>query len=151
MAEVPESVRIGLENIGPDLHCRYNRKGKAVESAATDVNGNPYILEYQPRWELWDKDAHGNEYMVTTLEGPDGEYVPLGEWVIEYFQLINPANYGGDMSKMIEALVDSPNRDVERVGEKAFEELLDYFADHMWHQHNRGSRVVVPNNQILGV
>lgn len=146
MAEVPESVRIGLESIRPTLHCRYNRKAKAVESAAVDVNGDPYILEYKPRWELWDKDAHGNEYKITTLEDEDGGFIPLGEWVIEYFQLINPANYDGDMHKMIEALVDSENRDTERLNESTFEDLLDFFADLMWKEENRGSRSVVPSH-----
>lgn len=144
MAEVPESVRIGLASIRQSLHVRYNRKAVPVESATTDVNGDPYVLRYEPRWELWDKDEHGQEYKITTLSGPDGEFVPVGEWVIEYFQLINPENYGGDMHKMVDALVDSHNRDVERLGEETFKELLDFFADLMWHEEGADSRISVP-------
>jgi hypothetical protein len=149
VAEVPESVRIGLASIKPTLHVRYNRKAKAITGAAVDVNGEPYVLKYEPRWELWDKSEGGREYQITTLEDPDGGFIPIGEWVIEYFQLINPANYGGDMSKMIEALVDSPNRDAQRLAEKTFEEVLDFFADFMWHEKTRESRITIP--RIAGV
>lgn len=142
--EVPESVRIGLENVRSTLHARWNPQGKAVGERSFDVNGVPRVVEWEGRWELWDKGvATGEDYKVVTLE-KDGQYVPLGEWVLQLVYDINPANYDGDLHKMIEALVDKPNEDVARLGREQYGELLDYMADLCWSEKTRGSRVVVP-------
>lgn len=142
--EAPESIRIGLANIRPTLHLRWNRQARVVGEASFDVNGNPRKVEFDPRWEIWDTDESGREYRVTTLEGPKGEFVPPGEWVLELMALINPANYGGDLHKMVEALVDKPNARVEKLAEDRYRELVDYFADLFWSAASSGSRITVP-------
>jgi hypothetical protein len=144
--EVPVDVSVGLANVRPTLHVRWNPTARPVSGASFDVNGEPRKVVYDPRWELWDKDEMGAEYRVTVLEGPKGEYLPLGTWVLELVALINPANYGGDLSKMVEALVDKPNEDVARLGDKAFEHLTEYLADLSWHNNTRHGRVTVPSS-----
>jgi len=144
--EVPESVKIGLANIRPTLHARWNPTGRQTGGFSFDVNGNPRQKTYDPRWELWDTDEFGNTYKITTLEGMNNEYLPLGEWVVEYMQLINPARYDGDLHKMIEALVDSKNEAVEKIHKDVFDHIAEYFADRQWSEEHKGSRIVVPNH-----
>jgi hypothetical protein len=142
--EVPEDVRVGLANIRPTLRAKLNRTARVVGRASFDANGAPRKVEHDPRWELWDTDEDGREYRVTTLEGPDGGFIPLGTWVLQLMHDINPANYGGDIHEMIERLVDRPNQDVERLGQKTYEEFLDYLADLCWAEGSRSSRITVP-------
>jgi hypothetical protein len=142
--EVPESVRIGLANISPSLHARWNPRAVLKRGWSFDVNGQPRGREYEGRWTLWARDVFGVEYKVTTLVAPDGGFIPLGDWVVEMMNFMNPERFGGDMSKMIEELVDKPNEDVSRVGERQFRELVDYLADLCWSEVSQGSRITVP-------
>jgi hypothetical protein len=143
--EVPVDVAAGLASVRQTLHVRWNPTAQVVGERSFDVNGNARELSHEPRWELWDRDELGVEYKVATLDGPDGGFLPLGTWVLELVALINPANYDGDVHRMVEALIDKPNADVARLGEKCFEQLTEYLADLSWSGHNRGSRVVVPS------
>lgn len=138
--EVPEDVRIGLANIRQTLRARWNPLAKVTEEWSFDANGEARHKKHEGRWELWDTDESGRDYKITMLE-KDGQYVPLGMWVVALVQQINPANYDGDMHRMIEALVDKPNHDIERLGQQQFEELTDYLADLQWHVNTPKSRV----------
>jgi hypothetical protein len=142
--EVPEDVRVGLRNIRAGLHARWNPLARFQSGHSFDANGDPRKVEYDPRWELWDTDEFGVEYRITMLEGVDGEYVPLGTWVLELMHTINPANYGGDMHRMVEQLVDRPNDSVAKLGDRTYEDVLDYLADLCWSEGSRGSRIVAP-------
>jgi hypothetical protein len=144
--EVPEDVRIGLANIDPTLHARWNPLARVVGGHSFDVNGNPRHLTHDSRWELWAKDVFGKEYRITVLEDEQGGFVPLGHWVVDMMNFMNPANYDGDLSRMVEKLVDAPNRDVERVGKRQFEELIDFLADLCWTEETKGSRITVPQH-----
>jgi hypothetical protein len=143
--EVPVDVAAGLASVRQTLHVRWNPTAQVVGARSFDVNGNARQLTHEARWELWDRDEFGVEYKVATLEGPDGGFLPLGTWVLELVAQINPANYGGDIHRMVEALIDKPNADVARLGEKSYEQLIEYLADLSWASESRGSRVVVPS------
>lgn len=142
--EVSLDVRIGLANIRPTLHLRWNPLAKVLREWDFDANGNARKKVHDPRWELWDTDETGRTYKVMTFEGNDGEFLPQGSWMIEAFQLINPANYDGDIHKMIEALVDKPNAKVDQLKKEEYENLVEYMADLTWSEKSRGSRVAVP-------
>jgi len=142
--EVPEDVKVGLANIRPTLHARWNPLAKVVGERSYDANGMPRQLDHDPRWEVWDTDESGREYRVAMLEAPDGTFLPLGAWVLKLMHDINPANYDGDMHRMIQHLVDQPNEDVGRVSDQSYEDLLEYLADLCWSRETSGSRIAVP-------
>lgn len=126
--EVPESVVIGLRNVRPTFNLRWNPKARNIGERSFDVMGNPREITWDGRWELWDTDNMGIDYPVMTLEDKHGDFMPPGDWLVETVNMINPARYGGDVSKMIEELVDKPNLELERLGEKSWEDLVDSLA-----------------------
>lgn len=142
--EVPESVSLGLASIKPRLHARWNPQGKVLDGRSFDANGKPRHRTYEGLWELWDVDESGNTYRVCQLIGPDGGFIPLGDWVVDLVRLINPERVGGDMHRLVGELVDRPNEDVARLADWAFEDLLDYLADRCWTEKTQRSRIVVP-------
>lgn len=134
MPTVPDHIAEGLRSIREGLHLRYNPRAKIQRAGEFDVHG-AVLSEpvYDPRWEVWDKDPEGGEYKVMTVQGPDGSFRPPGEWLIELIQMVNPARYGGDVSRMVRAIVDDPNRTVTEVADEDFEDLIDQ-AVH-WHHY----------------
>jgi hypothetical protein len=137
---------IGLLGIRQTLHLRHNPAAVQVGERSFDVNGRPRHREFEPRWELWDTDAHGNEYRVMTLQSPEGGYLPPGYWLVELVRLIDPARYGGNLDKMIEALVDSPNTRLDALSKGSYEDLVEDFAERFW--HGKGTRISVPRSLV---
>lgn len=128
MPEAPEHIAEGLRNIRSGLHLRWNPRAKVRRKGEWDIYGN--LREepvYEPRWELWDIDPEGGEYKVMTLQGPDPdrEFREPGEWLLELVRLFDPARYGGDVGRMVRAMVDDPNRRALEVAEDDFEDLVD--------------------------
>lgn len=108
MPEVPESVRIGLENIRPGMHLRWNQKGKVVTPGGYDVTGGVFTPpEYEPRWEVWDTDPQGVEYHVMTLQTIDGDFRQAGEWIVFHLRRMNPENYDS-IQHMMQVMIDEP-------------------------------------------
>jgi hypothetical protein len=128
--EAPESVVLGLRGIRAAFNLRWNSTARSVGERSFDVNGKPREIAWDPRWELWDTDEFGAEYRVMVLEDESGAFVPPGEWLVDLVNLINPARYDGDMEKMIQALVDDPNENVRKVGERQFESLTEHLAEY---------------------
>jgi len=131
----PEDVVIGLRNVRDTFDLRFNRTAKVVGGASFDVNGNPRKPEFEARWELWDTDPAGNEYKVMTVEKEE-KYVPPGYWLVELVRLIDPARYGGDLSKMVQALVDEPNARMDALDEDHLNDLIEYLGDMFFMQKN---------------
>jgi hypothetical protein len=127
--EAPKDVEIGLRSIRPAFRLQLNKQGKLVGGHSFDVNGNAREREYEPRWELWDTDVHGNDYRVAVIQDKDGGFMPPTMKFVEFMNLVNPEKYGGDASKMIQALVDSPNDQAASLGAQTFENLVEYLGD----------------------
>jgi len=143
MPRAPEDVTIGLKNVRPTMELRWNGAAKQVGERSFDVNGVPREKEYEPRWELWDTDPHGNEYMITTLEDQSGRFKEPGMWLVELIRTCDPARYDGDLGKMCEALVDLPNEIIEGMAEKSYEDFVNNMAETVYRSST--SRVTVPS------
>lgn len=144
--EVPFDVAESLRSIRSTLRLVYNPTGKLVGGHSFDVNGQPREKLYEPRWELWDTDANGVDYKLTTLEDVEGGYRPPDQRIVELVRLINPERYDGDISKMIEALVDEPNNYIEGLNESRFEELVEHLGDLYW--TNKTPQIAVPKTIV---
>lgn len=145
--EASTDVVIALQGVRPTMRLVHNPQGKLVGGRSFDVNGKPREKLWQPRWELWDTDADGVEYKVTTLEDENGEFRHPDQRLVELIRLINPERYGGDLHKMVEALVDEPNNYVEGLSDKSYEELVESVADRCWSAktpHIAVPRTIVP-------
>src|SRR5690606_38221316 len=128
MPEVPEPLAGGLKTARSGRHPRWTPRAKVPPKGEGDIYGN--VREEPacgPRWELWDSDPEGGEYKVMTLQGPDPdrEFREPGEWLLELVRLFDPARYGGDVGRMVRAMVDDPNRRALEVAEEDFEDLVD--------------------------
>lgn len=126
---LPEGLEEDLRGVREGLHLRWNPRSKVVRAGSFDVYGNvAEAPKYDGRWELWDRSPEGVEYKITTLEDDDGHYKPPGRWLVEFLHTINPANYDGNVSKMMTALVDNPNRSMLEASEKEFEDMVEQAA-----------------------
>ena len=124
--EVPEHIAEGLSNIRETLHLRWNPL--AVLRRPGDIDANGHVVteaEYEPRWELWDTDADGKEYMVMRVQTVEGEFRPVGEWLVEHIWKIHPARYGGDVHKMVQAQIDDPDTLRELGTQKDIDNLIE--------------------------
>lgn len=128
MPEAPESVLIGLRSIRETFQLRWNPTAKRITPGSFDASGVVIPAEWDPRWELWDKDAEGREYMVMQLQTRGGEFRAPGAWLVELMNKLNPARYDGDVSKMIAALVDDPVNRLEEVGDADADDLFEMVA-----------------------
>jgi hypothetical protein len=142
MMEAPADTAIGLKGIRETMHLRHNPTARVIGERSFDVNGKPRELTYDPRWEVWDVDPQGVEYLVMTLEDERGQYKPPGSWLVELMNMCNPARYDGDLSKMIQALVDNPNDHVSSLAEKSFSDMCEGLAD--MHYGDWNTKVSVP-------
>lgn len=132
MPEVPESVAIGLRNVRETLHLRWNPQAVRVKPGYIDASGTVIPAEWDPRWELWDIDAHGKPYKIMTLQHNDGSFKPPGDWLVELINFLNPARWDGDPHKMIAALVDEPVNRLEEVCDADAEDLFRAVASWGW-------------------
>ena len=127
MPEIPESVRIGLQNIRPTLDLRWNPKGRLTKPGHYAVAGfDP--PEYDPRWELWDVDSEGKPYRIMVVERVDGSFKPVGDWLVERVRFVNPERWGGDPNKMIAALIEMEEERRETLMDRDFETLAEATA-----------------------
>lgn len=130
--EAPLHIVEGLKGIRSGLHLKWNNAAKYIPGTGWDAHGKIKDAGYEPRWEVWDEDAQGKPYRVMTLESPTGEFLPPGEWLIEHINYRNPERFGGDVEKMLKALVDEPN-DIRRyASQKGVKEMHEYIANWWW-------------------
>lgn len=122
---VPESVEEGLRAIRSGLHLRWNPKGAVKVPGGYDAEGGVIEPVYEPRWEVWDVDPQGAEYRICTIQTREGEFQPADERVVRHLQIMNPENWGGSVARMIEELVDEPERLRELGTEKDFDDLAE--------------------------
>jgi hypothetical protein len=123
----PESVELSLKNVRSTLRVIWNPMA-VRRPTSFDAMGRPRDMEYEPRWELWDTDAEGLDYMVTRLQEEDGSFREADQRLVDLVNLINPERYGGDPSKMLQALVDAPNERALEGEEKMFRDFASAAA-----------------------
>lgn len=127
--EVPEHIAEGLRNIRSGLRLQWNPRAVLTAAGGLDANGlKVKDPEYEPRWELWDTDPEGHDYMVMRVQNVDGSFRYIGDWLVEYVGMLNPAKWGGDIHAMIEALIDDPTALQEAGTEKDSDDLIDAAA-----------------------
>ncbi len=124
--EVPEHIAEGLRNIRSGLHLRWEPRAVLLVEGGLDINGlkikDP---EYDPRWEVWDTTPDDLEYMVMRVQNVDGSFRHVGEWLVEYIGMLNPAKWNGDVNAMIKALIDDPAALREVGTQKDSDDLID--------------------------
>jgi len=106
--EAPAHITEGLQSIRSGFNLRWNVRAVLIKTGSYDVNGKAREAEYEPRWELWDVDPDGQEYMVMRLQNPDGSFRPPGDWLVQHIWKIHPGRYGGSVEKMLKALMEEP-------------------------------------------
>lgn len=137
--EAPEAIVTGLRNIRPTFSLVLNPRGRVIGERSFDVNGHPREVTWDPRWELWDRDADGIAYKVMTLEDAETRgYLPPDQRFLDFVNLINPERYGGNVEKVIQALVDDANEYVKHLAQKDFESLTDSLSNYFTPAKGRG-------------
>lgn len=126
----PESVAVGLRNLKPGMHLRYNRKGKLVRGWSFDVNGNPRQEEYEPRWELWDTDESGRDYLVMILRDADDNFREPGEWVVERFRKFNPARFRS-LQEMLD-FAHEERKHLRDIPDAQWREFTEFMGEWCW-------------------
>lgn len=129
--EPPESVVIGLRNLKPTMHLRLNRRGHLSRQWSIDANGDARKAEYEPRWELWDTDESGRNYLVMVLRDADGNFREPGEWVVERFRKFNPANFRS-LQEMLD-FAHTENRTLRELeAEGNWKEFCNFAGEWVW-------------------
>lgn len=106
--EVPDYVVEGLTNIREGLHLRWNPKAVMLKEGKYDALGKLIDPTFDPRWELWDTDPDGKEYMVMRLQFPDGSFRHPGQWLVDRLWQFHPEKYNNDLVKLLKATVEDP-------------------------------------------
>lgn len=124
--EAPEHIDEGLRNIRSGMHLRWNPRAVLTVEGGLDINGlkikDP---EYDPRWEVWDTDPQGAEYMVMRVQTVEGGFRPVGEWLVNHIGMLNPEKWGGNTEAMVQALIDDPTALQEAGTQKDSDDLID--------------------------
>jgi hypothetical protein len=131
---LPEGLDEALKGIRPGFYLKWNPSAVLIKgSSYIDALGRITEPAYEPRWEVWDVDAYNNDYKVMTVRTPDGGYRQPGFWLVELLNYLNPARFGGDLSKMLRAVIDDPNNVTVEVSEADLDDLIDQAAKWHWY------------------
>lgn len=122
---VPEWIEKALRDIRSGMHLRWNPTAVVKKAGSYDAVGKLREPEYEARWEVWDVDPEGAEYMVMRLQDMDGGFRQPGEWMVERLKFMNPARYGGDLMKLYEEMVENPELLREVGTQKDSDDLID--------------------------
>lgn len=121
-AQIAEDLR----NIRSGMHLRWNPRGRLVKPGSFDGSGKMKDdAVFEPRWELWDIDPQGHEYIIMCVQNVDGSFRHPGTWLVTRMQKLNPARYGGDVEKMLKAMMDEPDILREIGTEKDSDDLIE--------------------------
>lgn len=123
--EPPKHIQESLKDVRWGLHLRWNAISVLVKAGEFDSNGKATRPKYEGRFELWDTDPDGREYMVMKLQDPEGEFRYPGEWLVELVWKLHPEKYDGDISKLVLAQIDDPDTLREAGTKKDSDDLID--------------------------
>jgi len=128
----PDGVAQALRSHKPTLRLLFNRRGRIIphKSGSYDANGEPRRIEYEPRWELWDTDRGGHDYLVMVLRDEDDNYREPGMWVVERVKRFDPARFRGPMEWS--AYVNAYQQNRRDVHAADWDGFVDFAADYCW-------------------
>jgi hypothetical protein len=142
---LPDGLQKALKDVRWGLHLRWNPTAVLRAAGSFDASGKlKKEPEYEPRWELWDTDAENREYKVMSIQWPSGEYRSPDFWIIELLNYMNPARFGGDVSRMLRQIVDEPNRELENMTEREIDDLCEMAAKWYYYADQPKQRVLSP-------
>lgn len=122
MRQAPESVQVGLRSIKDTMRIQWNPTA-VMKGAKINAFGQVVDRIFEPRWEVWDVDAQGKDYMITRVQTDAGEFMEPDQRLVDMLNLCNPARWGGDIRRMVRALVDEPNERLKESEEREFQEF----------------------------
>lgn len=127
----PKYVDEGLKGIDASFHIRWNPNARVTKPGGFSPDGEPIPPQYEPRYEVWGVDADGAEYRLMLCD-INGEFVLPGDWLITHLNRINPANFGGNIRRMLDEMVDSPNNVLQSVHERDWQDFVQGVASWYW-------------------
>ena len=134
---VDEHIIEGLREIRPGgppgpLHLRFNLRG-AKYITGRDVSGRE-IFRYEPRWELWDIDAHGGRYLFMVIQDDESKFQEPGEWLVQTLRRVKHLHedYDGDAGRIIQNTVILANEAADNLDDKAFNDMVFHAAKEWW-------------------
>lgn len=148
---IPDYVLSGLKDIRADMHLRWNPTAKLAKAGDIDATGKVRAPEYEPRWELWDKDPEGAEYMIMRLQWDETEaFREPGQWLLDRAKFMNPERWGGDLNKMMQELVEHPELLREAGTEKDSDDLIEAIARAAsWHATPKSAAALTNRGKAL--
>ncbi len=106
--EIPENIAEGLRNIRSGMRLEWNPRAVLLVEGGLDINGlkikDP---EYDPRWEVWDTDPEGQDYMVMRVQEIDGSFRQADDRLVHHIGMLNPERWPSTEA-MVQALIDDP-------------------------------------------
>ena len=130
----PPYVDEGLKQIDASFHLRWNPRKFIARPGHIDGAGKVVPPSYEPRYEVWGKDAEGEEYCLFTCDKL-GQFQLPGEWLLQRLHQLNPANYGGSIGRMLSELVDAKNEALEQVDERDWTNFVEGMTSWYWNMH----------------
>jgi len=111
------------------MHLRWNPQC-FLRKTTFDGLGRPKDRVWEARWEVWCEDSEGQPYKITVVQGPErngepGEYREPDQRLVDMLNLCNPERWGGDIRKMVHALVDEPNAVLRAAEERDWNQWSD--------------------------
>lgn len=140
----PEHIDEELKSIKETMHLRWNPRCRVVVPGGIDAYGNPTEPKYEPRYELWDTDADGVDYRLMIVQngsisaetkkeaGQLGAFRIPDRRLTEWLQRINPANYDGDIARVVEAMLLDPNSRLLDIDDRDFDDFIEGAAKWYW-------------------
>ena len=148
--EPSADIVIALRGVRPTFELIFNPVARIAKERSFDANGDARVKEFEGRWELWDTDVDNIRYKVCTLESPGRQFKHPDMKFVELIRLVDPARYDGDLSKMVEAMVDRHNEDlVSGLEEATFNEVAGSMAEYFV-QQKKGFSGMYGSQEKLG-
>lgn len=133
----PEYVDRELKNIRSGFVLKWNPIAVVEQGGHFDADGTLVPPVMGGRYELWDTDVEGGHYRVMIVRDPSGAYMEPGERLLTKLRMMDPARWGGDVSKMLTAMIDEENDKLQDISKEDFNEWAEAMAK-WWADHAAG-------------
>lgn len=138
-----------LQRLDPQLDVRWEPKGKMVSRGSYDVMGRVKNPVYEGRWEIihYDTSVKTAEWRAWTriclvtqpievapglkAMSADGEYAPLGAWLVEFMRQADRANQEG--ARRLRERLDAMNDRQDQAGVDGDDDAIEEAASKQYH------------------